>query len=221
VTEVLNLTLGCLFSDRVEALADGRVVPEGCRLTVRFAEAQALFRAVLRDAAYDVAELSLGSHIAAVAAGRHDWLGLPIFPSRAFRQANLYIRHDRIHRPEDLAGKRIGLIDYQQTAALWVRGLLADDHAVRRDDVQWITGGLHAPVLTDRAPGRTRRACRSPARRPRWTPCWRPARSTPSSARRLRAAGGTPARQSLACGPITRRRRPPGGNAQACSRSCM
>ncbi|WP_347304637.1 hypothetical protein V5740_14025 (plasmid) [Croceibacterium sp. TMG7-5b_MA50] len=149
-----DLTLGCLFSDRVEALADGRVVPDGCRLTVRFAEAQALFRSVLRgDGTDDLAELSLGSHIAAVAAGRREWLGLPVFPSRAFRHANLYVRADRIRRPEDLAGRRIGLLDYQQTAALWLRGLLADDHGVARESVRWITGGLHAPVLTDRAPG--------------------------------------------------------------------
>jgi len=152
---MIELTLGCLFSDRVEALADGRVVPEGCSLQIRFAEAQALFRSVLRGEGPDLAELSLGSHIAAVAAGRRDWLGLPVFPSRAFRHANLYVRTDRIGPPEDLAGRRIGLIDYQQTAALWLRGLLADDHSVAREGVGWITGGLHAPVLTDRAPAPT------------------------------------------------------------------
>lgn len=150
---MLDLTLGCLFSDRMEALADGRVTPEGVRLSVVFAEAQSLFRSVLRDSTNDLAELSLGSHIAACAAGQREWIGLPVFPSRAFRHANLYVRTDRIRRPEDLAGRRIGLIDYQQTAALWLRGLLADDHGVRREDVQWVTGGLHAPVLTDRSPG--------------------------------------------------------------------
>lgn len=150
---MLDLTLGCLFSDRMEALADGRVTPDGVRLSVVFAEAQALFRSVLRDVAYDLAELSLGSHIAACAAGQREWLGLPVFPSRAFRHANLYVRTDRIRRPEDLVGRRIGLIDYQQTAALWLRGLLAEDHGIRREDIQWITGGLHAPMLTDRSPG--------------------------------------------------------------------
>ncbi len=151
---MIPLSIGCLFSDRIEALLDGRVQIAGATATIHCVEAQALFRQVLREQTYDVAELSMGSHIAAVAAGRRDYVGLPVFLSRSFRHGNLYVRTDRgIDRPEDLAGKRIGLVDYQQTAALWLRGILADDHGVARTSIDWITAGLHAPVLTDRAPG--------------------------------------------------------------------
>lgn len=149
------LNAGLLFSDRIEALLDGRVTLPGRELQISCRPAQALFRSVLREAAFDVAELSLCSHIAAVGAGRNDYVGLPVFPSRAFRHANLYVRTDRVARPEDLAGKRIGLIDFQQTAAMWLRGILADDYGVARESVIWVTGGLHAPELTDRAPGKT------------------------------------------------------------------
>lgn len=148
----MTLSAGLLFSDRIEVLLDGRVSVPGVTLDIRCVEAQALFRSVLRDAAWDVAELSMASHIAAIGAGRRDYVGLPVFPSRAFRHPNLYVRTDRIGAPEDLAGRAIGLIDYQQTAALWLRGLLADDHGVDRASVEWVTGGLHAPVTTDRAP---------------------------------------------------------------------
>ena len=93
----------------------------------------------------------MGSHIAAVAAGRRDYRAVPVFLSRSFRHANLYIRTDRgIAAPEDLAGKTIGLVDYQQTAALWLRGLLADEHGVARESVRWVAAGLHAPMLQDR-----------------------------------------------------------------------
>lgn len=148
----MTLSAGLLFSDRIEALLDGRVTVPGVKLDIRCVEAQALFRSVLRDAAWDVAELSMASHIAAVGAGRRDYVGLPVFPSRAFRHPNLYVRTDRVRAPGDLAGRAIGLIDYQQTAALWIRGLLADDHGVDRRSVNWVTGGLHAPVTIDRAP---------------------------------------------------------------------
>jgi 4,5-dihydroxyphthalate decarboxylase len=145
------LTIGCTFSDRIEALLDGRVAIEGVAAELRIVEAQRLFRQVLQDQAYDVAELSMGSHIAAVAAARRDYVGIPVFLSRSFRHANLYVRTDRgIDTPEDLAGKRIGLVDFQQTAALWLRGLLADEHGVARESIRWTTAGLHAPVLTDR-----------------------------------------------------------------------
>ncbi len=145
------LTIGWTFSDRIEALLDGRVVVEGFATDLRIVEAQRLFREVLQAQAYDVAELSMGSHIASVAAGRRDYIGVPVFLSRSFRHANLYVRTDRgIDAPEDLAGKRIGLVDFQQTAALWLRGLLADEHGVPRESIRWTTAGLHAPVLTDR-----------------------------------------------------------------------
>ncbi|MEG3168481.1 ABC transporter substrate-binding protein [Sphingomonas sp. LB3N6] len=145
------LTIGCTFSDRIEALLDGRVAIEGFLSTLRCVEAQSLFRMTLDDATFDVAELSMGSHIAAVAQGRREYVGLPVFLSRSFRHSNLYVRADRgIESPADLAGKRIGLVDFQQTAALWLRGLLADDYGVSRDGIDWVTAGLHAPVLTDR-----------------------------------------------------------------------
>lgn len=146
------LTIGSTFSDRIEALLDGRVTIAGHAADIRIVEAQNLFRQVLRDAAFDVAELSMGSHIAALAAGRRDYLAVPVFLSRSFRHSNVYIRTDRgIAAPEDLAGRTVGLVDYQQTAALWLRGLLADEHGVARESVRWVTAGLHAPVLQDRA----------------------------------------------------------------------
>jgi 4,5-dihydroxyphthalate decarboxylase len=145
------LSFGCLFSDRVEALLDGRIQVDGAVIAAEFRQAQPLFRDVLREQKYDIAEMSLGSHIAAVAAGRRDYVGLPVFLSRSFRHSNIYIRTDRgIGSPADLKGKRVGVIDYQQTATAWIRGMLADDYGVARDSMIWITGGLQVPVTEDR-----------------------------------------------------------------------
>ncbi len=145
------LTFACAFSDRVEALLDGRVAVEGFDLDVQIRQPQAIFKAVLRDQAFDLAEMSLGSHLAAVSAGDYGYVGLPIFLSRAFRHSNIYVRTDRVARPEDLAGKTIGVIDYQQTAGVWVRGLLADDYGVDRSSIHWVAGGLASPAGEGRA----------------------------------------------------------------------
>lgn len=148
-----TLTFGCTFSDRIEAFLDRRVGVDDFDLALSIVEPQKLFRQTVREATFDIAELSMGSHIAAVGRGTPDYVGLPVFLSRSFRHSNLYVRTDRgIERPEDLAGRRIGLVDFQQTAALWLRGVLADDHGVSRESIRWITAGLHAPVLDDRAP---------------------------------------------------------------------
>lgn len=146
-----RLTIGCTFSDRIEAFLDGRVKVEGWDVDLGIVEPQRLFRQTLRERTFDIAELSMGSHIAAVAAGERHYVGVPVFLSRSFRHSNLYIRTDRgIAAPSDLAGKRIGLADYQQTAALWLRGLLADQYGVARESIRWVAAGLHAPVLEDR-----------------------------------------------------------------------
>lgn len=148
-----RLTAGLAFSDRMEALLDGRVTPDGCELSITCRPPQALFRSVLRDHVFDICEFSLGSHIAAVAAGSPHYVGLPIFLSRAFRHGNIYVRSDRgITSPRDLIGRRIGVPDFHQTAAVWVRGILADSYGVDRSTIEWVTGGLSAPVLEDRAP---------------------------------------------------------------------
>ena len=148
----VQLSAGLVFSDRIEGLLDGQVQVRGAHLSITCRPPQALFRAVLKDQPFDVSEFSLGSHVAAVGSGRADYVGLPVFLSRAFRHANVYVRTDAgVAEPGDLRGRRIGVADFHQTAAIWVRGLLADEYGVERGSVSWITGGLSTPVLEDRA----------------------------------------------------------------------
>lgn len=148
----LTCSFGCAFSDRIEALLDGRVAADGIDLQISLCQPQALFRDVLRDQTYDVAEMSLGSHIVSVGSGRDDYVALPIFLSRAFRHSNIYIRGDRISQPKDLADATIGVIDYEQTAGIWVRGLLADEYRIDRRGLKWVAGGLNAPAAEGRRP---------------------------------------------------------------------
>jgi 4,5-dihydroxyphthalate decarboxylase len=69
--------------------------------------------------------MSLSSLLMAVARGNRDWIGLPIFTSRRFFHTAAWIRGTSgIDTPQDLEGKRVGVPEYQQTAALWSRGVL-------------------------------------------------------------------------------------------------
>jgi 4,5-dihydroxyphthalate decarboxylase len=70
------------------------------------------------------------------------FLGVPAFLSRAFRHSAIYIRKDRgISSAADLAGRNVGVPDYQQTAGLWVRGMLLDQYGVGPGQVNWWVGG--------------------------------------------------------------------------------
>ncbi len=67
---------------------------------------------------------------------------VPAFVSRAFRHTSIYVRTDRIKKPQDLKGRKVGVPEYQLTANVWARAFLEDDYGVKRSDIHWIRGGI-------------------------------------------------------------------------------
>jgi len=138
----LALTLACVATDRSRPILDGRVSIPGVAITPMPGEPEQIFRRALTEECFDISEMSMGSHITVTARGAATYVGIPVFPSRAFRHSSIFVRTDRgISGLEDLKGRRVGLPEYQQTAALWVRGMLRDLHGVDVRDVAWRTGG--------------------------------------------------------------------------------
>ena len=149
----LDITLACEAYDRVAALASGQVQVEGCRTKVIPLHAEELFLRTLAHHEFDVSELSLSSYMLAVSRGNFHYIAIPVFPSRTFRHSAIYIRPDSgITTPQDLKGKRIGVPEYQMTAALWARGMLSDCYGVRAQDICWRSGGLETPGRTEKIP---------------------------------------------------------------------
>ncbi|WP_428529713.1 ABC transporter substrate-binding protein [Pseudorhodoplanes sp.] len=101
-----------------------------------------IFFRAFRTADFDICELSLSSATVKSAEGHFPYVGVPAFLSRCFRHTCLYVRTDRIKRPEDLKGKRMGVPEYQLTAMVWARALLEDDFGVKPSDITWIRGGI-------------------------------------------------------------------------------
>jgi len=129
--------------DRVRAIKDGRVPVQGCTVTYLTPALEELFIRALIGAEFDACEVSLSSFLIALSRGKTPYRALPVFLSRVFRHSAIYIRTDRgIARPEDLRGKRVGVPEYQMTAALWARGLLEDEYGVRPAEMEWRNGGL-------------------------------------------------------------------------------
>jgi len=146
----LKLTLACGRYDRTQPLIDGRVVPEGVDLTFLPLRPGETFWRMLNHGEFDVSEMSLSSYTILRSEGDTRFIAIPIFPSRVFRHSAVYLRADStIEKPQDLKGKRVGVADYQMTAAVWVRGFLMDDYGVRPEDVTWVIG---RPVRTIKPP---------------------------------------------------------------------
>jgi 4,5-dihydroxyphthalate decarboxylase len=148
----LSLTLACWDYDRTAALADGRVRPEGVDLTYLDLPVEETFFRMLRFAEFDVAELSLSSYVISMARGA-PFVAIPVFPSRAFRHNGVYVRAGAgIEAPQDLVGRRVGVPEYQMSAAVWIRGILADHYGVPVGSVTYRTGGLHDPGRHEKLP---------------------------------------------------------------------
>ncbi len=147
----LQLTYAGGDYDRTRPLLDGRVTPQGIDLIyLPMAVSEAFFR-MARFREFDASEMSLAGTLIGWSRGDRDLVAIPVFPSRLFRHACLYVnRRAGIRHPWDLKGKRIGLPEYQITAAVWVRAFLEHDYGVAPRDVEWFTGGVNQPGRVER-----------------------------------------------------------------------
>lgn len=149
----LELTLGTWDHDRVMALHDGRVTVPGVTLKAEVHPTSRLFPWAVRDPRYDITEMSVSSYILQLSRGGSDYTAIPAFVSRAFRHSGFYARAGSgIDSPADFAGRRIGVPEYQMTAAVWMRGILADEFGVDCDTIHWRTGALDRGVREERLP---------------------------------------------------------------------
>ena len=139
---LLNLSVAIGDYDRNRPLIDGAVRIDGADpVFMKLCPEEIFFRA-FRNQDFDVCELSLSSFTLKTALGTCPYVGIPAFVSRCFRHTSIYVRTDRIKKPEDLKGKKIGVPEYQLTANVWARAVLEDDFGVKPADLHWIRGGI-------------------------------------------------------------------------------
>jgi 4,5-dihydroxyphthalate decarboxylase len=105
-----------------------------------------VFWRMTRHAEFDAAEMSMSSYMLRRSRGDDSVTAIPVFTSREFRHSCIWVRADAdIRAPADLRGRRVGAAEWQLTANLWIRGLLADDYQVQPHDMRWYLGGLYQP----------------------------------------------------------------------------
>ena len=138
----LNLSIAVRDYDRTRPLSDGLVQIDGVDPVFMALDPEEIFFRAFRRAEFDICELSMSSFTVKTAQGSCPYVGVPAFVSRAFRHTAIYVRTDRVKKPIDLKGKKIGVPEYQLTANVWARAILEDDHGVKPSDIHWIRGGL-------------------------------------------------------------------------------
>lgn len=148
----LRLTLACWNYDRTSALMQQRIPVEGIELNYLNLPVEETFFRMMRHHEFDVAEMSLSSYTISLFRENPAFIAIPVFPSRSFRHSGIFINgRSGIQEPKDLIGKRVGNPEYQLTAIVWIRGILADEYAVPVSSVSYLTGGLEDPGRIEKA----------------------------------------------------------------------
>ena len=133
-----QLTFACGNYDRTRALIDGTVKPDGLELKWLMMPHDEMWSRMLYHYEFDASELSLSSYIIARTANK-PLIAIPIFPARAFRHSYIFINTESgVKQPKDLKGKKVALKEFQQTATVWLRGILAQEYGVAVEEIHWL-----------------------------------------------------------------------------------
>lgn len=138
----LQLSYAGHLSDRVQDLYYGAVRPEAIDLQFLPLQPFQAFKRML-DGEFHCGELSFSTWVLRCAKAKAEgkeqpFVAIPAFPSRTFRHNAIYVNTKAgIKKPEDLRGKRVGVPEYQQTAAVWSRWALQHEFGVKPSDITW------------------------------------------------------------------------------------
>jgi 4,5-dihydroxyphthalate decarboxylase len=135
----LQLTVACGDYDRTQALIDGTVKPEGLELNWLTLPHGEIWTRMLNYYDFDASEISLSSYVTARTLHK-PLTAIPVFPGRAFRHSYIFVNtKSGIREPQDLMGKKLGLAEFEQTAAVWIRGILQHEYGVSLEKIRWLT----------------------------------------------------------------------------------
>lgn len=134
---MIQLSLALTDNVYTRPVIDGRVRPDAIDFDTTVLHPSEIFWRQLKFAEFDVSEMSVSSLLIAVAGGDRRWVALPVYTMRRFFHTWTWVRGDRIGSPADLKGKRVGVPEYQQTAAVWARGVLQHEFGVAPGDIDW------------------------------------------------------------------------------------
>jgi len=132
--------------DTNKPLTDGTVQVRGFEFEVVESEKQA-----------DAWDCGFAARVRAhVKGARH--LSIPAFPNRKFRQSYIFVNSKaRIDAPRDLEGKRVGILQWDNTAGVWARGALQHYYGVDLTRIHWLAArvqndGIATGIRIERLP---------------------------------------------------------------------
>jgi 4,5-dihydroxyphthalate decarboxylase len=153
----LQLSLAITSNPRTWPIIDGRAKVDGIDFTKTVLGPAEMFWRQLSFAEFDVSEISMSELMMIRSRGDDRFTGIPVFTTRRFYHAMMLVRKDAgIAGPADLKGKRVGVPEYVQTAALWTRGILESEFGITPKDMSFFMERMparsHAGAIGFKAP---------------------------------------------------------------------
>jgi 4,5-dihydroxyphthalate decarboxylase len=145
VTRLVDVTVALSSYDHTRELTNGSVAIAGTRPNFIELPIPEMFRRFVKFREWDVSEISFVKYAMLRSSGDDGIIAIPVFTSRMFRHSAIYVRSDRVEKPADLRGARVGIPEWTNSAGVWARGLLCDMHDLSPWDVEWWQGGVDRP----------------------------------------------------------------------------
>ena len=140
----VKLTIATSDYDHFRDFRLGLVRAEGIEATWLTLGHHEIFSRFTFNREWDVSELSFAKFSAQVTRENSDIIGLPVYASRLFRFASIYVNRKKgIKTAKDLRGKRIGVPEWAHTAAVYMRGWLMHEGGVALSDIDWVQAGTN------------------------------------------------------------------------------
>lgn len=142
----LPITFACGLYDRMLALQTGEIKPDGIDLNFLVIDnPREIFDRMSNRLEFDACEMSSSEYVSRYAAKKLPFAALPVFASRVFRHGFIVVNRKFVTSAKELAGKRIGVPLYTQTAAIFIRGLMQHDLGVDLSGIEWVQGAINVP----------------------------------------------------------------------------
>jgi 4,5-dihydroxyphthalate decarboxylase len=108
------------------------------------------FKPMVREAAFDVSEMAIVTYLMAKSFEKPMVLLPDVVLARFQHGHALYNAKRAKLTPRDLNGRRVGIRSFTTTTGAWLRGILANDHGVDLDSIDWVTfEDAHVAEFTD------------------------------------------------------------------------
>ncbi|MET3505776.1 4,5-dihydroxyphthalate decarboxylase [Halalkalibacter oceani] len=128
------------ISSRTNWIVSGEEQLPSFQFNLKSTNIEEIFEKQVSEACYDLSELSLASYLIGLDRGDQRLTAIPVFLSRSFRHNTLYVRADSPWKhPSELKRLRIGLPEYQMTAAVWIRAYFRHLWDVKTEEIDWVT----------------------------------------------------------------------------------